>query len=891
MGKIIRKNKKFQRAVKIFTDRVEPRNAFWNAYETYKKIMNDENLEAKVVFYYGMGGIGKSRLLTQLQAELESQKKSYCVTIDFDIPEYCGMLGCFGHIWKGLKHKYRFSFPLYAAGLTQRAYLKQEGEKIDEDMFRSLLGETADDIFDIIQQLDRLDGIPYIEFIPKGTRLATKGINWLIHEHEKTEYEKELLKIKDKKTIQEIEKYLPYLLGLDIEHNMASKKEPLVIFLDTYEKLGAELENVRHAYVKDDWLKGDDGLILNVAKVLWVIAGREKLKWAENDPEWTDSLEQHLVESISEPDAVEYLEKAGIPETLHHGLYERTHGVPVFLDLSVDTYYQIKEKGEEPSIDNFGYDKETIVERYIRYLSPFQKTMMYTMAFLRKWPTDDISMFNLFTKELEEFDDLAQSSCIRKEDGMSILHEVVGEVLRKVCPGTMKKKICDDLLTYFKERITKIEEDDLSYVYSMRTVAAVALDYYAPEKVGEYFDETVWPEIERLSKKADRNWGEICETIYHLTSKKLDGEHLVVVKAMHELARSLRETGKYQEAFELAGKVLEICRRIDDEHPRTTAAMNNLSIIMRKIGRYQDSVDLAEKVLERCRKSYADKDYRTVAAIESLARSQSALGFWRQPYELRYEALEICKRVWGENDPITISAMLNWSCALNEFAQYEEAYEVGRKGFEYYRRTKGETDIRTYNAMVLLAVILNNLARYEDACEMQKKVVEVFEKTLIRNHPYTLDAKFKLAQFLSNCGRYQDAYDLIKEVLKTRKEILGDNHPDTIATMDGLAMTLYALGQNQKGVEMEKEALEKRIVRLGETHPDTVGSMSHLALKLRELGREEEACKWEEKFWNHIHEMNTPETLECEETFFRESKFWNTRATSKIDTPERNNLE
>lgn len=877
MGKTIKKNRTLQRAVKIFTDRVEPRNAFWNAYEEYKKTMNDENAEAKVISYYGMGGIGKSRLLTQLKEELESRRESYCVKVDLAV--YNGMHDGLRYIQQVLR-KYRFSFPLYAAGVIRRAKLEQNVEKIDIDRFRSYLGETADDFFDMVQPW--IGWMPVFEYIPKVARSVTKVANCLNAIIDERKYAEDIREIQGITDIAKLDQLLPVLLGKDIGHNMAVKKEPLVIFFDTYEKLVDELANIESVYTKDDWLKGDDGLISNTPNTLWVIAGREKLKWAENDSDWENNLEQHLMESLSESDATEYLVAAGIPVMLQHDLYELAHGVPLLLDLSVDTYYRIQERGEEPTIDKFGHDEQTIVERYIRYMDSFQKKIMYKMAFLRKWPTNDIRIFKHEDGAFDpiQFSSLEQSSCINEVDGMSILHEVVGETLRKVCSPTLKEQLCGDLLAYFKENLSNIEKDAPGEVYLMTTAATVALDYYAPEKVGDFFNGRIWPEIDRLAKKMDQRWMEICETIYQITTKKLGGEHLVAVKAMHEMARSLRGMGKYQEALGLAEKVLETCRRLDDRHSRTTAAMNNVAIILRKLGRYQESLDLAEKVLERCRTNYSDEDFRTVAAMESLARSQEALGYGRQPFELRHEAMEICQRVFGDTDPNTISAMLNWSRSLIGCFQYKDAYEVVCKVLEFYRRTKGEDDFSTCSAMGTLAFILNRLARYEDACKMQKKVVEVLENTLTKNHPDTLAAKYELAEFLGNLGRHQEAHDLSKEVLEVRKDILSENHPDTLDSMESVAMTLYALGQNQTGVNMEKAAVEKRIIGLGDSHPSTLGGMNHLMRKLRELGREEEAREWEEKFWNRIHEMNTPEALECEEKFFSESKFWNAMAES-----------
>ena len=57
------------RAKNIFTDRDEPRRAFWTVYDRVKA--DPGSVEA--ISYYGVGGIGKSSLLLQLMREINDR--------------------------------------------------------------------------------------------------------------------------------------------------------------------------------------------------------------------------------------------------------------------------------------------------------------------------------------------------------------------------------------------------------------------------------------------------------------------------------------------------------------------------------------------------------------------------------------------------------------------------------------------------------------------------------------------------------------------------------------------------------------------------------------------------------------------------------------------------
>ena len=56
-------------AQEVFTDREDPRGSFWELYHA----MNPGDSE--IIHYYGVGGIGKTTLLKQLQTEIAQKTK------------------------------------------------------------------------------------------------------------------------------------------------------------------------------------------------------------------------------------------------------------------------------------------------------------------------------------------------------------------------------------------------------------------------------------------------------------------------------------------------------------------------------------------------------------------------------------------------------------------------------------------------------------------------------------------------------------------------------------------------------------------------------------------------------------------------------------------------
>ena len=72
------------KAERIFVDRVEPRQQFWDAFAKVQQGLE----EPYVLHYYGVGGIGKTSLHSQLIRELKHRcPEAKFADLDFDFVE------------------------------------------------------------------------------------------------------------------------------------------------------------------------------------------------------------------------------------------------------------------------------------------------------------------------------------------------------------------------------------------------------------------------------------------------------------------------------------------------------------------------------------------------------------------------------------------------------------------------------------------------------------------------------------------------------------------------------------------------------------------------------------------------------------------------------------
>ena len=383
MPKFINSNSKSEwKAIKEFTDREEPRKVFW---ETFEKKQKDNN-KVDVITYYGMGGIGKSTLLRKLTEEIRGKyKDAKYILIDFEkLDNYNNdIFEIFRYIEGILKGKYNFTFPLF--DLVSYTYEVKMGKNATKPELSSIFDENNELSF----LKDVINEIPLIGTISKVIYYSDKAKNILQNRLENNKLKTQLGNV-DNMEPSEIYENLPYYFALDLKNNVEKLKYPFVFFIDTYEKLVNEFEK-QNSLDKDLFLRGENGLILNVPNTIWVIAGREKLKWEEYDKDWKDSINQHLLGNLSLADTKYFLNKSGIEdEKLISDIYDLTHGAPKYLDICVDTYISLVNQNKVPQISDFGKDTTELQKRYLIYMNDQEKDFTTMLAFLPNWTDDNI---------------------------------------------------------------------------------------------------------------------------------------------------------------------------------------------------------------------------------------------------------------------------------------------------------------------------------------------------------------------------------------------------------------------------------------------------------------------------------------------------------------------
>lgn len=351
------------KAQKLFTDRVEPRAVFAQSVEAWPERPQE------IVVYYGKGGIGKSSLLKNLAAEAQTvydrlpDRQIRSIMVSLEAYDFANPVNILMAIRNGVSG----DCGLFDYAMLQ--YCAKAKLNVEENMQKnSMLSSPVMGVLNEIIALGTMSAC-----IPTAT--IQKCVELIKDRRFRARYKDEIEELAGLNEFEIFER-LPYYLGLCIGF-AAERGQYHVLFLDSYESLLARTEQGAFSADREDWLKE---LFLSAGAIRIVIASRDRLRWPQEDPEWDDYMQQHLLENLSEQDSRWFLEQVPIrDQAVIDAIVKNAGGVPLYLDMCVSIYEDDMNGGREFELTS-AQNGEKIISRYIRHLTGKDKQAIKILA-------------------------------------------------------------------------------------------------------------------------------------------------------------------------------------------------------------------------------------------------------------------------------------------------------------------------------------------------------------------------------------------------------------------------------------------------------------------------------------------------------------------------------
>ncbi|MBZ0201620.1 MAG: tetratricopeptide repeat protein, partial [Ignavibacteria bacterium] len=572
-----------------FTDREELTEAF------RKKIPMLGKEGYSILSYYGVGGIGKSTLRKEIGRILSTDYPDIIWSCtDFELQPFREAETSLYHLRRNLREKYKIQFPTFDIAYT--VYWQKTHPQITIAKENIPFLEDGTVVSDLIAHTG---GIPIVGLLPSIAKAVYKGQGifkkWWTKRGQKELYDLPSLSPK------EILDRLPMYFALDLTDHLQSNRANAVIFIDTYEALWENSDHEGGFFLRDEWIRE---LVAHLPSVLWVILGREKLRWNELDNDWDNYVEQHLLGGLSEIDSARFLNSCGITdEKIQNIITGSSQGIPYYLDLAVDTFLQIKQKhNREPEQKDFAKNPREVLTRFLRYLDKSEIETLKVLSVAQHWNRE---IFKLLIDEyktgypISAMKVLCRFSFIDETSDKTtfVLHDLMKQGLQAQLDYETKENINKLLFDYYCKRFTGKTGKELidGDCAALKEAFYHGKNSLRPEELQQWFDQVRAPFDEAAKWSLLSPLYEELLGVLETTIGKNTPEYAFSVTYYSSVLYNL---GEYKKALELIEKNLDDLKNALANNENLYASLlNNLATIYYYRGEIQRSKEMYEQVI------------------------------------------------------------------------------------------------------------------------------------------------------------------------------------------------------------------------------------------------------------------------------------------------------
>ena len=345
---------------------------------------------------------------------------------------------------------------------------------------------------------------------------------------------------------------------------------------------------------------------------------------------------------------------------------------------------------------------------------------------------------------------------------------------------------------------------------------------------------------------------------------------LTLTSSLDNLAGTLSEIGLHAEALAPAQENVEFYRRLAVDLPDACApllagALSTLAIILGEVGRHAEALVPAQEAAALYHRLADDdpEEYTSYLAnaIHILAIRLSAVGRHAEALNPAQEAAELYRRLAGDNPdvhaPSLPLALNTLAISLSKVGRHAEALAPTQEAAELYRRLAGHNpdayDPDLAMSLNTLAVTFSEVGLHAEALAPAQETAELYRR-LAGDNPGAYAPAFAMALYnlvlrLSAVGRRAEALAPAQEVAEIYRRLAVDNpgrHTPSLAmALNALAVTLSAVRRRTDALAPAQEAAElyRRLAvdDPGGFTPALANALNNLADRMSEVGRHAEA--------------------------------------------------
>ncbi|MFA0821949.1 MAG: tetratricopeptide repeat protein [Methanomethylovorans sp.] len=821
-----------------FVDREECKRIFQDFLE------NSEQKKYNVLHYWGISGIGKSKLQQELQSILTDEYPDVIwVNVDFNAKTQREIGTFLFSLRNQLVKNYKVKFDYFDIVLKyymrknnpEKAILKEKYSSIEDHgtidfMQGTIKGDTPlKSVVDIYN---------YLLHAPAMLK------KWWIEEGLKFKY------ILEEATPVQIEHLLSIFFFKDLKDHFENKSKTAVIFIDTYEALWEEARDIGNFNSRDEWIRSIIECSKNMEcyeKISWIICGQNKLRWNEIGNEWDNNLAQYEIGILPKEYCTEFLELCGVDEKeIQSLIIEASECYPFYLALSVDTYWNIKAK-REPVPEDFPKTRSEIFDSFFHYLDAAERSTLLILSNANLW---DHNLFNLlidefgtnYPKSEGAFDELHRFSFMKENsDGKWNMYPLMRKSLQENQKPEQKEKVHTFLFNYYNQQLDAI---DIKNIQEIHKTAFNEAFYHGKQFIEIEYLFSWFSKRREIFNKAGL-WHfliPLSDGILNILETTLGSEHPDVATSLNNLALLYHSAGRYEQALPLYERSLATREKtLGTEHPDVAISLNNLAGLYKLKGRYEEALPLYQRSLAISEKMLGNKHPDVATSLNNLAGLYESIGRYKEALPLYQRSLAILEEKFGTEHPNVAASLNNLAGIHYSKGRYEQALPLYGRALAIREKTLGSEHPDVAISLNNLAELYRSMGRCEDALPLCQRALAIREKTLGSEHPDVANSLNSLALLYYSMEKSEKALPLCQRALTILEEKFGTEHPNVATILNNLAGLYDSMGKYDQALPLYERALVIREETLGTEHPDVANTLSNLAEHYKSMGKYEQA--------------------------------------------------
>jgi len=400
------------------------------AIELFERLLREQPPdEPRVLNFFGVGGIGKSRLQHELR-ELSAQKASaLSVRVDLQVPAMRRQEAVLAQLRHCLGTEHGIQLPLFDVAYS--VYWQRTNPNVPLSRGELPLITQSEILADLIEVAGDTPVFGVVVNLVKSLdKLGRKAKRWQRVRHDAD------IKDLDRLDAHEILDALTWFFAKDLLQVLGERGQRAVIFLDAHEALWEDVSARGGRGDRDVWIRD---LVAQTPGVLWVVSSREALRWERENVSWSEPyLQLYGMGDLQPDDRLAFLADSGITGELAQTIASASEGLPFYLNLSVDHWESIVED-REPLAEDFGETKKDLLSRFIGHVPRAEEEILKVLSVARSW---DQQLFAALVRRfnisfpLSRWPDFCTYSFNRQSSGDRwLMHQLMrGELLRRLDP-------------------------------------------------------------------------------------------------------------------------------------------------------------------------------------------------------------------------------------------------------------------------------------------------------------------------------------------------------------------------------------------------------------------------------------------------------------------------